>query len=383
MTRAPGRWRWLLWPLPLIAGAYEASRADGASWTPWRGAMVDLQAIIGASGRLLSGEDLYGGGGVPFSMPPAMALFGIPFAIAGPEAAQLLWVLITAGLVAALLVAPLLAYRSPALARSAWVPLLAALLITLAVPIRDNFRLGQVTVLITCLLIADLVRPRPGPRLPRGVLTGIAAALAVFPVVVVILQLASPRHRRAGLFGATTAIGITLLAWLAAPISSLRYWSATLAGRHLAEGNAYERETNGSLPAVLARGLGEQPTTTVLGTVLALVVLAAALAAGLALCRSGRHLAGMLTAGLGGVVIMPLAFPQAWVIALPLAAIMLVRRGPWLWQLTAAVLGLWACVQPASRVGGELVAAGSLLLTLAWFAVVIAGAAAQRAGMPR
>lgn len=384
--RSSRRLFWLCLPLPFLAAAFVASRAQGGSWSPFTAAMVDLQAIVAASERLLAGELLYGStGGAPYSMPPLVAALAVPLAVAGTDAAQLLWMLLSAYLVCFALVGPILsrvrtrAGPSPTGPSPAWVPLSGALLIALAAPVKDSIALGQLTVVVACLLLADVGLPHSALRLPRGVLTGIAAAVAIFPAVVIVLQLLTNRSRRAGLVALTTGSALTLLAWLLAPTSSVQFFSATLTGRHLAEDNALERSTNGSIAAVVSRSLTADTaattgTATVLTVVISVLIIAASVLAGLALAAKAQHALAVLTAALGGIVTMPLAFPHAWVLAIVLAGYVLVGHYRQSWKVSAAVLGLWVAVMPPNRVGSELVAAGTALLVIGWLIVVLASA---------
>lgn len=365
---------WACLPLPFLAAAYVAGRAQGGSWSPFDPAMVDLQAIIGAAQRLLEGSPLYGVDGTPFSMPPVVALLAVPLAVLGVDAAEVLWVLLTAALVCQGLIRPVLGRLGTGFGpTSPWVPLVGALVIALAAPVKDNFSLGQVTVIVACLLLADASVPVTRLGLPRGVLTGIAAAVAIFPAAVILTWLCVPRSRRAGLVALFTAAALTLITWLLAPASSARYFAAALTGGHLAEDNALDRSSNGSLAAIVHR-VTDGESATVLTIVLVAVVVGAAVLAGWALASEGHQLLAMLTAALGGVAAMPLAFPHAWVLAIVLAAVVVTGRYRPGWQLCAAVLGVWTVVMPVNRVSGsELVAAGTAIGVIAWLCVVSFG----------
>jgi alpha-1,2-mannosyltransferase len=144
----------------------------------------------------------------------------------------------------------------------------AWLISLLGAPIWLALNQGQVGVFLWVALTADVVFTIDKRR-AAGVLTGLAAATKVLPLVAIPLYLVGDRAqaaKRAVLaFAAATVFGVILL-----PSESRRYWGDLLWGTRVGE----QADTrNDSLSGVLTRTIGEGRLTTILAVALGLGLL--------------------------------------------------------------------------------------------------------------
>lgn len=225
--------------------------ARGIGFGPYH---IDLDVYRIGGQTWLHRGDLYGplpptqqGVGLPFSYPPIAAVLLAPLSLLPMTAAAVLLSLATVVLTAVVLRVFLAAAR-PAVRLSwrtvGWL-LPAALLLE---PVRNTLGYGQVNVLLMALVAADCLAR--GPRWPRGVLVGLAAAVKLTPGAFVLFFLLRRDYlaaRNAALsFCVTTAAGFVL-----APRDSVRYWTAIVVQPGRPGNPAYA--ANQSIQAVLAR----------------------------------------------------------------------------------------------------------------------------------
>jgi alpha-1,2-mannosyltransferase len=269
-----------------------------------------------------NGGELYGqlpatasGAVFPFTYPPIAAVLLapatlVPLSVAGAllNALTMVLLLVVIGLV----------LRSVAPGRSH--RLLAAAVLPVAIylePIQATLSYGQINVLLMVLVVADcLVKT---PRLPSGVLVGIAAAVKLTPAAFILFFLLRKDYRAAvsaGVaFAAATAAGF-LFAWS----DSVRYWTGTLYDTQRIGTPHYAG--NQSLPAALARFGIDAPTRT------AVWLLGAALIVGLAAIGMRRAFAAELPALALGVnacaalVISPVSWTHHWVWMVPVLIVL-------------------------------------------------------------
>jgi alpha-1,2-mannosyltransferase len=183
-------------------------------------------AVYRAGGRaILHGHDLYALRVPPlqlgFTYPPASAAIFVPLAFGPLRLDQVVW--ISLSLVGLYLYVRLVLRRYAAgiAATSIAVAVLVFLVVATSDPLRVNFHLGQINVLIALLICADF--SDTFPRVPRGVMTGIAAALKLTPLFLVFYLVAVRRYRTAAV-AAITFAGVTLTAWSIAAHASAEYW---------------------------------------------------------------------------------------------------------------------------------------------------------------
>jgi glycosyl transferase family 87 len=140
----------------------------------------------------------------PNGHPPFHLLFMLPLGYLTYEQAGLVWVLFSA---AALIVAAVLFGRELGLT-----PLVSAAVGTgaLALPVvQSDFNSGQINVILLCLITVAWIHLKNGRQNTSGVLLGIAAALKVFPLALVVPCIAMRRPRTA-LITVGVAAGVSI-----------------------------------------------------------------------------------------------------------------------------------------------------------------------------
>src|SRR5262245_6066188 len=182
--------------------------------------------VYRAGGRaFLHGHDLYALHVPPlqlgFTYPPASAAIFAPLGFGPLRLDQVVWTALSfAGLY--LYVRLVLRRYGTGIAATSVAPaVLVFIVVARSDPLRVNFNLGQINVLIALLVVADLSGALP--RVPRGVMTGIAAALKLTPLFLVAYFVVVRRYRTATV-AAITFGAVTLAAWVVAAHASAGYW---------------------------------------------------------------------------------------------------------------------------------------------------------------
>lgn len=278
---------------------------------------LDLEVYRFGAQTLLNGGALYGpmpttavGLALPFTYPPVAAVLLAPATLVPLPVAGVVLTVLTAGL---LLVVIALVAGTLWPARPRW--LLAGAVLPVAIflePVRETVSYGQINVLLMVLVAVDCLAGKP--RLPRGVLIGLAAAVKLTPAAFVLFFLLrkdfrSVRNAGAG-FAAATAAGF-VFAWT----DSVRYWTGTVfdTGRigtpHFAG--------NQSLSAVLTRFGMDPPVRT------AVWLLGVAVVLGLAVLGMRRAFAAelpVLALGVNALAVLicsPVSWSHHWVWLVP------------------------------------------------------------------
>lgn len=284
--------------------------------------MLDLHVYQKAGVDVLSGRDVYddyddAADGAWFLYTPwaavvAVALAPIPHPVLVVvwtllSAAVLLW-LVRVGFAASLgRVRP--EYR-----------VAAALVITAAVirlqPVSEHLGLGQVNLALAALCLADFVpRPRWLAWLPRGVLVGIATALKLTPAVFVVFFLLTGR-RRAALSAVATALACTVVGFAVLPHESIAYWGGLVVDP--ARLGYPEYTSNQGLYGMLLHATGSQSTAMkLLWLAAAAVVGTLSMRRAMRAARCGLEIHGVVTVGLLGALLSPLAWMNHFVWAVP------------------------------------------------------------------
>ncbi|TQS25254.1 glycosyltransferase 87 family protein [Microbispora sp. KK1-11] len=343
------------WALALVALAAAASPLI-AYWltNPEDQRLVDLDVYRTGGWALLRGLPVYdvitpAPQLLPFTYPPVAAMLAVPLAMMSWPVAQWVW---TVAIVAVLAVTVRHAFRAflDGVRGALAAPLLFAVLCaacTYLMPIRDQFRFGQVDLFLLALCLLDCVARRPW--WPRGMLIGLATAVKLTPgVFLVYLAITAlparegdERQRRAFFMAVFTAALLTLLPFLVIFDDARDFWFGALLDSERLGANA--ATTNQSLRGMLLRLYLPGWLTTVLW-------LAAVAAIGWYGFRRARraHLDGDTTTavaltGLMAVLLSPVAWIHhiAWVVVV-LAALagsgrdpvrLLVAAGVWLYYV--------------------------------------------------
>ncbi len=219
-------------------------------------------------------------------------------------------------------------------------------------PVQSNLGLGQINLLLMAAIIWDL--RRTGDEDARwwiGAATGIAAGIALTPLIFIPYLLMTRRFRQAavaaGAFAATVGIGFAVM-----PGLSATYWGGGLLDRvnGAPRANApffFASAWNQSLRGVLSRLTLHTQDAATPWLLAALLTGAFGLLCATWLYNDGFPMLGLLTCALTGVLISPISWVHHWVWV-----------GPWLAALAAAA---WRA-RGAAR-GWWLGAAGLVTLT--------------------
>ena len=242
-------------------------------------------------------------------------------------------------------------------------PWLALIGVIALEPFPKTMEYAQVNAILMALVAVDLFLVPERSRW-RGVLSGLAAAIKLTPAVAILVLLAR-REWRAAATMAGSAVGLTLLAALAAPAESWEFFTSAMWDPGRAGFADYSGNQN--LKGAIARGLPEAAWNLTWAMCSLLAVVAAWF-----LCRRLDRLrgAGRAAGGTGqddglvlslqisvvmvlGLLISPISWSHHWVWCLPV--LMAVAAAAWRWRSTAL---------------GVAVAAGFLVFVLAmqwWF----------------
>jgi alpha-1,2-mannosyltransferase len=354
---------------------------------------IDVDVYVDGARAALHGDPTYRqrftSAHLAFIYPPfALAAFAPVTWLADFGAHAVVW----ATALAALAVTVALAVRDSAIPRR-WQPAALLALLGLALwlePVQETLKFGQVNLVLMALVAVDLTR-RLG-KLPRGVLTGIAAGIKLTPLIFVPYLWLTGRRREAGwalgTFAATVAVGFA-----AFPARSVEFW------RHIALDPAvrYTYVANQSLRGAFNRLGGSPDGYRVLWTVLALVVLAVGLLAAARWQRRSEWV-GLLVCALTSLVVSPVSWTHHWVWVAPGVAVLAgaAWRRPSMLRVGTLVAGaaffcsrvVWQAPKYPTAAhpwhGWQLLAGNAYLLAalaaLAWAAATATSAVPRSAG---
>jgi len=270
--------------------------------------MVDLNVYRTGGLSVLQGQPLYTvltqpPQLLPFTYPPAAALFAVPLALMPWPAAQLAWVpviYVPLAVVIWLAFAPLLR-RAGRLRAVVFAVIFAAC--AYLFPVRDEMRFGQVDMVLLALAVTDCAAR--APRWPRGALVGLATAIKLVPGVFIVYLWLSGR-RRAAVTAAVTAAAWTLGAWLLLPRDSVTYWTSAIFQSGRLGSNS--GTSNQSLRGILLREFLPGQAPGALWAVLAVAVAIAGFALAGRLARQGREMEGIAVTALLWVLLSPVSW---------------------------------------------------------------------------
>ena len=309
--------------------------------------MVDLNVYRTGGLSVLQGQPLYTvltppPQLLPFTYPPAAALFAVPLALLPWPAAQLAWVpfiYVPLAVVIWLAFAPLLR-RAGRLRAVVFAVIFAAC--AYLFPVRDEMRFGQVDMVLLALAVTDCAAR--APRWPRGALVGLATAIKLVPGVFIVYLWLSGR-RRAAVTAAVTAAAWTLGAWLLLPRDSVTYWTSAIfqSGRLGSNSGA----SNQSLRGILLREFLPGQAPGALWAVLAVAVAIAGFALAGRLARQGREMEGIAVTALLWVLLSPVSWiPHLIVVVVVIGAILADGRSRTRAAIAAATAAFFALTIP-------------------------------------
>ena len=237
-------------------------------------------------------------------------------------------------------------------------------------PVRSAIDYGQIEIVLMFVVVADLLLVR-SPY--RGVLTGIAAAVKLTPLVFGIVLLVS-RDVKSALRLAVSFCACAGLSWLLWPALSRNYWlhDLLLPGRAGNLGYAGNQSWNAILHRPPFPANGSEAAWVVLS------VLTVAVSAFLAwrLASSGQRALAILPVALAGLLVSPISWSHHWVWLLLIPPLMIPRRAAYLARPVQAML--WGLVALAvlapywwvtNGIGGDIL--GAVLPLWAFAALVV------------
>ena len=189
--------------------------------------LLDLDVYREAAKAAWDGDDLYAlrftDVELPYLYPPFAILFLTPLAWLSDVSAQVVWTGIT---LVAVIVYALICVENFAAKRFHTATVAAVTVaFTLAMePTESGLNFGQVNILLAMFLVLDLSH-RTG-RLPQGVLTGIAAAVKLTPLLLVVYFLVT-RRIKPRLWAARDVPGLQRSRPVVFPQASWVYWTGT------------------------------------------------------------------------------------------------------------------------------------------------------------
>jgi alpha-1,2-mannosyltransferase len=307
---------------------------------------LDLDVYRVGAQAWMHGQALYGklppisnGMLEPFTYPPISAVVMAPLALVSTTAAG---IMMTAVSVALLLCVLVLFLRATKLADGPGAWKLASALLPLAVliePVRTTLAYGQINIVLMALVAFDCLLPSTWFTVrgrtvgwPRGVLTGVAAALKLTPLIFLLFFIARRDWRGcAGLVGgflAATAIGFALC-----PGDSWTYWTKTVfdtgrIGLPVFSGNQ-------SLTGVLFRAHLSGTLENRIWLGLCVLVGLTALAAITKAVRHGRLVTAIALNAGTELLVSPVSWSHHWVWVAPILICALVKG----WRMRRALLG--------------------------------------------
>jgi alpha-1,2-mannosyltransferase len=185
-------------------------------------------------------------------------------------------------------------------------------------PVSMTFSFGQVNLLLALFVLGDLTwHPSVmGRTLPRGVLTGIAAAVKVTPLIFVPFLFAT-RQFRAGstALGVFLACGIGML--IVTPSEAWSYWTRYIFDAHRVGGVVFV--SNQSLRSAIVRFSRAHASDRVIVLVVVLAAIAG-LAVAVWAYRASSTVLGVLVCAVTGLAVSPITWSHHLVWIIPVLA---------------------------------------------------------------
>ncbi len=246
-----------------------------------------------------------------------------------------------------------------------WLAIAVAVALPLTTVLFNLLRFGQIGAFLTLLVLLDVVALQRGSRY-AGVLTGVAAAIKLTPVLFLVWMVVLGR-RHAAVRGVAVFLGASAFSAVVLPGASRQFWTEAL--WHTERVGPAETIRNQSLFGVLFRAGLDRPV--VLGVV-AVVGVVGVLAAAYTARRAGMVWSALL-AGCVMVLVTPIAWTHHYTWPL-LAAIALLGTASW--ALRALGAGFLAVLLQVQEVfGSSWAVVNARVLGLAALVVTIPGSA--------
>jgi alpha-1,2-mannosyltransferase len=312
---------------PAVAAAVVLAGVSVAGWL--RGWQLGIDDAVYRAGAwaVLHGHPLYGplaalpswpgDHGLPFTYPPVAAALFAPLTLLP---LQLAWGALAMSTAVAIGFVVRVSVKGTASPRAAWAgPVTVAGVFALE-PVWHTVALGQVNAVLMALVVLDiLVLPRSRWS---GVLTGLAAAVKLTPLVFVVYLAVAGRRadavRALGAFIALNAVGAVLF-----PADTVRFWSSQLLGGNNATTNSWVG--NQSLNGLFQRVTADANWAFGAAVLAGLACVGAAMLVARRLHARGEFLGALLVAAFASVLASPISWSHHWIWVVPVVGL-LVRR---------------------------------------------------------
>lgn len=307
-------WRPLLIWVVLPVGLALLLQATQALYHESFSRMLDMEVYRTAVQAVVDGANPYtvtsGSQELLFGYPPFALLALFPFGFPDLYTTAVLW---TALSIVALQAAIHLALRHVG-ARPLWPLTIGATILALLVqPVDQVLQSGQVSLVLVALVMLDLNLPDTSRA--KGVLSGIAAGIKIYPGAIALYYLLTGRARAAWTVLGTAA-GTVALGWLVFPTYSAEFWfDKGFRPDRLAPIGWVDNE---SLRAMLARVLHSAEVTVPWLVASVLAIALAAVTAWLS-HRIGEDRLGLVAVVLAMVLVSPVAWHHYWVWLVPMS----------------------------------------------------------------
>ncbi len=300
------------------------------------GWMYDAKVYRAGGAAVLRGGDLYRRLPPPaFTYPPFAALLFVPFAFLSVNTLGLLWTALSIfclELTVWICLARLgvtsgrlrLGLTATACALAVWLD-----------PVSLTLLLGQVNLVLMCLVILDILAP--GSSRWKGLGVGAAAGIKLLPAFFILYLVITRRFRSAAVavaaFAATVAIGFALV-----PGDALRYWGGVFLDSSRVGDPQNVRSQ--SLRSVLVRLAHTTQGVEVAWIVGGIAVAVGTLAIATLAHRRGEELLAVCVCATATLLISPITWQHHWVWMVPIL-LWLVHRA---WRSRSRLVGVLAGV---------------------------------------
>jgi alpha-1,2-mannosyltransferase len=339
--------------------------------------LLDLDVYRDAADVAWQGGDLYGlrftGVGLPWLYPPFAILFLTPITWLSDVSAQVVWTAITLASVIVYAVVCVWNFAADRFHTAAVYVATVAFALVME-PTESNINFGQINILLAMFLVLDLSY-RTG-RLPQGMLTGIAAAVKLTPLLIAVYYLVTGRVR-AALWTIGTFITCSLIAWVVFPQASWIYWTGTFLESDRV-GVAYI--SNQSINGMLQRAVADPAVARMLWLILGGLLAVGVLVLAHHLFGTYPHLTDALVLA-AILLVSPISWTAHWILILPLLLVAALPDRPVpLLQALSAVLALalvYGVVRPSETAQRLIEPQSDNLLfanTFTWLTLVLGAA---------
>jgi alpha-1,2-mannosyltransferase len=304
---------------------------------------IDFAVYRAGGAALLHGVDVYRIRvppiGLPFTYPTTTALLFVPMSWGPVRVIQVIWM--SASLVGLWFFVRLTMkrYASGRSAQDLYIHMAVFVLVAVSDPLRVGLALGQINVLLALLVVADFSDILP--KIPRGLMIGIGAALKLTPLFLVAYLVVTKKWKQAGVATATFGL-LTAIGFIVAPGASNHFWFhgvVTDPSRVGGIGYISNQSVNGLVVRMLGGPAHAKAFWLPIALIVGILVLWTARRA-----EPQRPWLAEATAMAGMLAVSPISWVHHWIFVLPLLVASLrfarERHSHWLGTTTLLLIGV-------------------------------------------